>query len=169
VNGRPIDARTRGARKSAYADVRGLVRHSWLSVAWTRARGTASSVASAVPVIGGGISHVLDNIHTGDEHQDANGVWVSNATGAPTVQPPNAALQAQIDATNAFNAAEIARIRQQSADLVAKAGIAAAATVGPAGNIYQQLVNTAAANPLLVFAAIGAVLFVLFHASGRKR
>jgi len=156
-------------RRSVHASARGVVRHSWLSVAWTRARGTVSSVASAVPIVGGVASNILDGIHTGDEHQDANGVWVSNATGVPTVQPPSAALQAQIDATNAFNAAEIARIRQQGADLAAKAGIAAGAAIGPAGNIYQQMIATASANPLLTLAALAAVVLVIFSATERKR
>jgi hypothetical protein len=138
---------------------------SWLSVAWTRAKGTVANVASAVPVVGGVIASAVNNIHTGDEHLDpVTGQWVRNSDGSVVVAPPSAALQAQIDATNAFNQAELNRVRQQLADLAAKGGVAAASAIGPQGNIYQQLVATASQNPLLTFAAVLMVGGVIYMA-----
>jgi hypothetical protein len=145
----------------------GPVYHSILSAAWSRVKGTVAAVVSAVPIIGGVASNIIDSIHTGDEHQDpTTGIWVNNSTGAPTVGVPSSALYAQIAQTNAFNAAEVARVRQQAADLAAKAGIAAGAAIGPAGNIYQQMI--AGAGPLGVLLAVVAVGGLIFLVMRRK-
>lgn len=162
MNTRTIDARSRHTRKSVHADARGACRHSWLSVAWTRTRGTISNIARAVPVVGGVVANIADGLHTGDEHQNAQGEWVSNATGELVVKPPTEALQAQIDATARFNRDEVARVRQQYADLAAQAGIGAGAAIGPAGNIYQQLIRTASQSPILTLVAVVAVVGVVY-------
>lgn len=159
--------RSRSAQRklSVYADARGPVRHSWLSVAWTRAKGTIENVASVVPVVGGIAAGFIDGIHTGDEHVDPyTGQWVSNSTGAVVVAPPTGALAAQIAATNQFNTDEVSRIRQQLADLTAKAGVAGASVIGPQGNVYQQLIATATQNPLLTMLAVLALGGVLYLA-----
>jgi hypothetical protein len=117
-----------------------------------------------VPIVGGAVAGIVEGIHTGDEHQDANGNWVSNSTGQIVVAPPTGALQAQIDQTNAFNAAELARVRQQVADLAAKGGIAAGAAIGPQGNVYQQLIATASQNPLLTLGVVALVGVVIYAA-----
>jgi sorbitol-specific phosphotransferase system component IIBC len=120
---------------------------------------------STVPIVGGAAAGLLDNIHTGDEHVDpVTGQWVMNGTGNPVVSAPSAALQAQIDATNAFNAAEVARIRQQAADLAAKAGVAVGAQIGPAGNIYQQMIDVAGKNPVLAVAAVAGLVGLVYLA-----
>lgn len=139
--------------------------YSWLSAAWTRVQGTVENVVKAVPIIGAPAAAVLDDIHTGDEHQDANGNWVSNDTGAPVVTPPSSTLAAAQQSASQFNADEQARIRQAAADLVARAGVGAAAAIGPAGNIYQQGVALFS-SPLTIFIVLAALVgggYLLFH------
>lgn len=157
-------ARTRYVRLG-YSGPQGPLYHSWLSVGWTRAKGTIANVAHSIPVVGDAVGNIVEGIHTGDEHVNENGQWVNNTTGNVVVAPPSEALQSQIDATQQFNRDELARVRQQLADLAAKAGVGAAAVIGPRGNMYQQLVNTASQNPLLTVLAVGAIIGVLFYAA----
>lgn len=137
---------------------------SIFSAAFTRAKGAISGIVRVVPVVGGALGNAIEGIHTGDEHQDASGNWVSNATGEIVVKPPTQALQAEIDRVNAYNAEELRRLRQSAADSVARVGagaaISAAAQIGPKGNIYQTALNT----PVMLIGGVALLVLLLIVA-----
>lgn len=142
---------------------------SWFSSAFTRGKGAISAAVRVIPVVGDAAGRVLENIHTGDEHKDANGNWVSNDTGEIVVKPPSEALQKEIDRVNEFNRDELARLRMAAADSAAHIGagaaLTAAAAIGPAGNVYRRTLD----NPYAVIGGgILLLLIVYVVASGRK-
>jgi hypothetical protein len=138
---------------------------SFFSSMFQKAKGAIVTGVSFIPVVGGVAAGVIDRIHTGDEHQDASGQWISNSSGMPTTPAPNAQAQAEIDRVRAVDAAEIERLRQSAAETAAKLGGAATAKIAnaldPTGAWYKQPAMLAAGGVLLV-------LLVLLASRGKR-
>lgn len=162
----PRSARARSdcQRRSTYAAPAGPARHSWFSSAFTRAKGAIETGLQFIPIVGGAASHLVDGIHTGDEHQDANGIWVNNADGSAIVPANSGAAQAQIDAINKFNSDELQRVRSAAADSAARLGAAATANIASA--IDPSFLKRNATTVALA-AAVVVVLIVILAKRGR--
>lgn len=143
---------------------------SWLSAAFTRNKHVFQNIAKTIPIVGGAAAAAVGSIHTGDEHKDASGQWVSNKTGAPVYQPPSAELQAEIDRVNAINKKLVDDARQAAADSVARVGggavLETAARLGPPGNQYEGVL--AAAKSPFGMVGIAAVAIVVILLVARK-